>query len=45
MFVCMNAYCVFIGRDPRQIYAQEHIQQLRNHVGAVILNEGNISEL
>ncbi len=41
----MNAYCVFIGRDPRQVYAQEHIQQLRNHVGAVILNGGYIGEL
>ena len=45
VFVCMNAYCVFIGRDPRQVYAQEHIQQLRNHVGAVILNAGYVGEL
>ncbi len=44
-FVCMNAYCAFIGRDPCQIYAQEHIQQLRNHLGAVILNGGYIGEL
>ena len=45
MFVCINAYGAFSGRDPCQIYAQEHVQQLRNHVGAVILNEGYIGEL
>ena len=29
----------------RQIYAQEHVQQLRDHIGAVTLNRGYIGEL
>lgn len=45
VFTCMNAFCACISRQPLSVYGQAHVPQLRDHIGAVILNGGYVGEL